>query len=186
MDITKKHIFPQWMECEKQDEISRQLNSLSTDDLIALWNEYCNDNENNDLVIYLNNSEFFQLYSNDVFEAVRAISYGSYSYCDKFVLIDAECNLISYSEYDIKTVIKIDDLVEWIIGNSNNDSVEKYIDTDSLEFEFKECLRNTDENFLNDETAIWISEWMDKNVANIIALDWDVIYEVMVADYEQK
>lgn len=91
------------------EAITDYLNGLSDSELVSIHNEYCQEMGYSDDEIFNNDEEFFNTFFNGkVIEAVRAISYGEYSYGHEYVKFNGYGNLESFDnpteEIDIKAI----------------------------------------------------------------------------------
>jgi hypothetical protein len=81
-------------------QIKELLQNLDESKLIELNNIYCQYNRIDNNIIHLNNSEFFESLNWSNYRLAQAISYGSYNFNHKYVKINSNYNLISYSEFN--------------------------------------------------------------------------------------
>ena len=89
--------------------ITDQINEMTDSQLVDLNNAYCQSAGYSDNEIYSNDEEFFEIFfANRVIEAVRAVSYGDYSYQHEYVKFNGYGNLESFN------YVNTDDLVESI------------------------------------------------------------------------
>lgn len=88
------------------------LEELDDIKLLEEWNEYCIE-ENPDACIYENDEYFFDEYFQSADDAVRAVCYGDYRYTDTYVIFNGYANLESFSGYDLKDYIYIDELADY-------------------------------------------------------------------------
>jgi len=80
------------------EAITEYLNELSTDDLVAIHNEYCQSCNYSDDEIFNNDEDFFTTYfENNVLGAVRACSYGEFQYSHDYVKFNGYGNLDSFN-----------------------------------------------------------------------------------------
>jgi hypothetical protein len=103
--------------------IIEQINNLSESDLVRLNNLYCIAMNYNNDEIYNNDEDFFDTFFKSTFDAVRAISYGSYVYSDEYVKFDGYGNLVSFN------YMSVDMLCESV------ETIAKYISENPTEFE---------------------------------------------------
>ena len=78
------------------------------------------------LAVYENDDEFFQIYfESKVMEAVRAVSYGDYSYLDDYVRFNGYGNIESLSEREWHQELEdeADDIVEQYLEMVEDGSV---------------------------------------------------------------
>ena len=92
--------------------IIKQLEKLTNDELLTIHNEYCNENNCLDNMIFENDEEFFEIHFSSTLNAVRAVSFGEYEYQDKYVRFDGYANLESSNYVD--EFADIDELASWI------------------------------------------------------------------------
>lgn len=113
-----------------KNNLVEQLKDLSIDDKISLIsniNGY--DGYFEDLRVYQNDEEFFEVFfNNKVMEAVRAVCYGEYYYSDHLVRFDAYGNLESLSKYRFEEEFdsQVEEIAKWIQENENNIDLEYY------------------------------------------------------------
>ena len=90
---------------------------------------------------YENDDDFFNTYfSNNVIEAVRAVSFGDYNYSDDYVRFDAYENLESASEYEYYSELEnyADEIAERyleLVERVDIDDVAEVIDEEDLDIE---------------------------------------------------
>lgn len=93
------------------------------------------------LEYYENDDDFFNTYfSNNVIEAVRAVSFGDYNYSDDYVRLDAYGNLESASEYEYYSELEnyADEIAERyleLVESGDIDDVAEVIDEEDLDVE---------------------------------------------------
>ncbi len=93
-----------------------------------------------------NDDEFFNIYySNNVIEAVRAVSYGEYSYYDDFVKLNDLGNLESIDKfklanllnnelkYIIDEILQSDYLVSHLINHNNDNTIVDILKSESMD-----------------------------------------------------
>ena len=106
-------------------------------DMVAYVNSYDGSLEN--LEYYENDDDFFNTYfSNNVIEAVRAVSFGDYNYSDDYVRLDAYGNLESASEYEYYSELEnyADEIAERyleLVESGDIDDVADVIDEEDLD-----------------------------------------------------
>ena len=72
------------------------LNSVDTDELVRMHNQYCENCNDPDGRIESNDDEFFEtFFSGDVVGAVRAIAYGNYYYMHGWIKFNGYANLVT-------------------------------------------------------------------------------------------
>lgn len=108
-------------------------------DMVSQVNSYDGSLEN--LEYYENDDDFFNTYfSNNVIEAVRAVSFGDYNYSDDYVRLDAYGNLESASEYEYYSELEnyADEIAERyleLVESGDIDDVAEVIDEEDLDIE---------------------------------------------------
>lgn len=108
-------------------------------DMVVYVNSYDGSLEN--LEYYENDDDFFNTYfSNNVIEAVRAVSFGDYNYSDDYVRIDAYGNLESASKYEYYSELEnyADEIAERyldLVESGDIDDVVEVIDEEDLDVE---------------------------------------------------
>jgi hypothetical protein len=101
------------MEKNKEDVIEF-LKNLDSEDLVNLSNEFSQNNSFFDNEIYINDSEFFELFfTNDSYNLAQRICYGNYHTNEKFVKFNGYGNLESF-DY-VGNYIDFDMIAEAII-----------------------------------------------------------------------
>jgi len=96
------------------EEVLEYLETLDDSDTIAAHNQYCQNNRYED-EIYNNDEYFFNEYFlNNVIAAVRAVSYGEYSYGHEYVKFNGYGNLESFSSPSkhVDLTAKANDILE--------------------------------------------------------------------------
>lgn len=108
-------------------------------DMVVYVNGYDGSLEN--LEYYENDDDFFNTYfSDNVIEAVRAVSFGDYNYSDDYVRLDAYGNLESASEYEYYSELEnyADEIAERyleLVESGDIDDVAEVIDEEDLDVE---------------------------------------------------
>jgi len=109
--------------------ITDQINEMTDSQLVDLNNAYCQSAGYSDNEIYSNDEDFFEIcFSNRIIEAVRAVSYGDYSYQHEYVKFNGFGNLESFNN------VNTDDLVESIEIIAIY-AIENQLDFDMLDFD---------------------------------------------------
>ena len=99
------------------------------------------DSSLENLEYYENDDDFFNTYfSNNVIEAVRAVSFGDYNYSDDYVRLDAYGNLESASEYEYYSELEnyADEIAERyleLVESGDIYDVAEVIDEEDLDME---------------------------------------------------
>lgn len=115
------------MEEKRFEWFKERFNELSSSEKINLYNDYC-DNNNNDSRFYSFDEEFFDIFFTSSFDAARATYYGNISWSDEYIRFDNIGNLESLSEYQI--ISEAEDNLEYIY---EWDGVSEYIDMSEFE-----------------------------------------------------
>jgi len=118
----KKEDFITKLKMSKGQPANVILNSLSTDNVVSLWNEYCSANGNECNTIYHNNQEFFNTESyfnsnfSTVYDIIKAVAKGDYNITDKYVCFDDYGTLISFNGLDERnSPFSSNELLEWLV-----------------------------------------------------------------------
>lgn len=99
------------------------------------------DSSLENLEYYENDDDFFNTYfSNNVIEAVRAVSFGDYNYSDDYVRLDDYGNLESASKYEYYSELEnyADEIAERyleLVESGNIYDVAEVIDEEDLDIE---------------------------------------------------
>ena len=105
---------------------NKVIDSYSNKELIDKWNEYCVEKFDPNSQIYVNNTDFLDLFSKE--DLVSNICYGEYSINDDYVTLDGygDFKTSNYPE----DLISKEKLADWIVRNSlrNSSELDAYID----------------------------------------------------------
>lgn len=84
------------------EKFTEEFNNLSSNNKIAIYNEYCLEHGDSDKMLYDFDEEFFEMaFGNDPIEAARATFFGNIqNWSDEYIRFNAYGNLESLSEYD--------------------------------------------------------------------------------------
>ena len=122
--------------------IVKNASDLDANQLREMVNEVNSwDSSLENLEYYENDDDFFNTYfSNNVIEAVRAVSFGDYNYSDDYVRLDAYGNLESASEYEYYSELEnyADEIAERyleLVESGDIDDVAEVIDEEDLDIE---------------------------------------------------
>lgn len=82
------------------------------------------------LRVYDNDEDFFSMYSDNVMEVVRAISYGNYNYNDDYVRLNGYGNLESIDSYDYDKLLEEskEEIIDAAIDNLDESEVMDILD----------------------------------------------------------
>ena len=119
-----------------KEAVLEYLEGLDNEDLVAVHNQYCEEENYPDDRIESNDDNFFEgNFSGDILAAVRAVSFGDYNYSHSYIKFNGYANLETTN-----------DPSEWIdipsIANSILESPEVY----DIELEDKEVEEETTED----------------------------------------
>lgn len=105
--------------------VTEALNTLPDDDVIQLWNKYCDETSNGDN-IYLNNDEFIMNYLPDDKSELCSLLTNSkeYNLRDCYVWYNGYGNLESDDDFNTSNAFDIDDLADWLIRDTRGDIEE--------------------------------------------------------------
>ena len=79
-----------------REAVIEYLEGLDDNELVSIWNEHCQSSGSGDDEIYSNDEDFFNtFFDGKVIEAIRAVSYGEYSYNHEWVIFNGYANLES-------------------------------------------------------------------------------------------
>lgn len=89
---------------------------LKQDNLIDLWNDYCNDNRLYDDTIHSNDEFFFENFK--PMDIAQGVNLGSWRYSDDYIKVDVYGYFYSFSyKSEIMEHIDLDPFVDWVIEN---------------------------------------------------------------------
>lgn len=114
---------------EKLVELFR--NTMDEDDLMELWNEYCDQVCHYDEKVFINDEYFFEENFSSIYEAVERVTSGSYSTCDSFVKFDIYGDLESF--YYVSEEVDLDSLADWLFEDVLNFKLLLNYDGDLVE-----------------------------------------------------
>lgn len=102
-----------------REAIIEYLEGLDDSELVSIWNEHCQSINDIDNEIYLNDEEFFNtFFDGRIIEAVRAVSYGEYSYNHEWVIFNGYANLESSD--DPTEWVNLSEIADDILENEQN------------------------------------------------------------------
>jgi len=167
----KKEDFITKLKMSKIQSASDILNSLSTDDVVALWNEYCSTTGNECNTIYHNNQEFFNTdyyfnsNSSTVYDVIKAVSKGDYTITDKYVCFDDYDTLISFNGIDERNSPYLyNELLEWLVDKKTYlvdeksvqfDIISNYIDWFTSDEDERKRLKESAELYVDEDHALY-------------------------------
>ena len=96
----------------------------SVEDLMTLWNEYCNENSMWDDYLAHNDEDFLGNFT--PLEIAQKVSFGDYNYHDDFITFDGNGNFKTLNYWsEILDYIDLDEMIDWI--NLNDLELEDLI-----------------------------------------------------------
>ena len=102
-----------------EDTLNGVLDSMSIDDIIVVWNEYCQRDKYYDSTIFRNDPSFFMdNYSEDsMWSLVKHISHGNYNSNDNYVVYSTQTGNLHSFDYLCDTYCPYDQssLIDWLI-----------------------------------------------------------------------
>jgi hypothetical protein len=115
--------------------IIEEIDSFNTGQLVQLNNIYCDESGYPDDQIYSNDANFFADYCNgNIMEAVRAVSYGYYTYTHDWVKINGYGNLETMEYLDSGDLCEsVDTIAEHVAENFSDYDYLFDIDQDDEE-----------------------------------------------------
>ena len=115
------------------EKFTEEFNNLSSNEKIAIYNEYCSEHGNSDNMLHDFDEEFFEMaFGNDPIEAARATFFGDIqNWSDEYIRFNGYGNLESLNEYDAVEEAEdhVDDIYEY------EDVWEDYIEDEEDEDE---------------------------------------------------
>lgn len=146
-------------------------NASELKDIVSELNSW--DGSLDDLRVYSNDEEFFDMFfSNNTYEAIRAVSYGEFNYTDDYVTFNVYGNLKSMNEWEYEEMLKdsIDDIIECLKENIDNISVDSEVEllvrTSSIEIKevtFEQFNEENKTELTSEMTIDEIKETLDEN-----------------------
>ena len=95
------------------DEIKALLlDETHDDDLMELWNDYCDDVGFVDDMVFRNDEETLSMICDSFMSLAQRITYGNYNYSHEYVKLNGYANLESADL--MEWLITVDDLAEWL------------------------------------------------------------------------
>ena len=88
----------------------------SVQDLMTLWNEYCNENSMWDDYLEHNDDDFLSRFT--PLEIAQKVSYGDYNYTDDFITFDGRGNFKTLHYWsELLDYIDLDAMIDWVNDN---------------------------------------------------------------------
>ena len=119
-----------------EDKINAALDATPTDDLVSIWNEYCNKANCMDNYIYYNTPMFFEenYHEGALYDLVKDIFYGRWYSSATFVKYSQQTGHLVSFDYLSQDVSPYDQssLVDWLIRTYGDDleSIGEFIGAD--------------------------------------------------------
>lgn len=103
------------------EQITKQINELDTNNLIALNNAYCREINDTDSEIFNNDDEFFDMFfEGKPNEAVRAAHFGDYNWSHEYVRFNGHGNLESLNYFEVSDLCEYPaQIAEYAISNQS-------------------------------------------------------------------
>ena len=154
--------------------------STSMDDVVKVWNEYC-EKSNKDERIYPNDEYNLNELFSSVGEFARSARYGDFHFAQKYMTFNGYGNIVTFNTINnVNCPIDVDALANYLIKNGDTYNI---IDSDELENSF------LDEYFPNAEDFDKAEEIADKlnedEEINYLTDEWDKIAEAIKAHWEE-
>lgn len=106
----------------KIDLIINQIENLSSDELMKLNNLYIEKRNYSDNEIFLNDEDFFQTFFQDnIVEAVRAVSFGDFTFMHRYVKFNGYGNLESLYDITVNNLVETPEtMAEYALENDDD------------------------------------------------------------------
>lgn len=154
--------FKTYKEFEKE-----MIDDLDNDEKLDLYNQYCENNNDYDSMLYKNNDKFLKyIFDNNlkiiISGLAKAIAYGDYKYSDEYVKVNGYGDLQSY--YNLNEALKdnfVDsELIDFITENKNIDFENLYIEY--IDNTLKEAKKSMSKDEFSEALKEYTSEEMIK------------------------
>lgn len=110
----------------------QHLETLTSDDLVSIHNQYCQNHGCGDDEIYGNDEDFFEICFSTKLEAVRAVAYGEYNYTHDHVRFNWYGNVESFDTFSVSDMVESPETIaQDIIDNPRDYS--HVIDLDDID-----------------------------------------------------
>lgn len=143
------------------------IDDLDNDEKLDLYNQYCENNNDYDSMLYKNNDKFLKyIFDNNlkiiISGLAKAIAYGDYKYSDEYVKVNGYGDLQSY--YNLNEALKdnfVDsELIDFITENKNIDFENLYIEY--IDNTLKEAKKSMSKDEFSEALKEYTSEEMIK------------------------
>lgn len=89
---------------------------LDVNDVVTLWNEYCDANDYYDDKVYNNDEDFLELFS--PLEIAQKVSYGDYTYTDDYIIFNGLANFVTFNYMsELIQHIDLEAMIDWMNDN---------------------------------------------------------------------
>jgi hypothetical protein len=88
------------------------INEIDGDELMELWNSYCDEINAHDNMVYYNDEETLQIICDDYMSVAQKITYGKYNYAHEYLTLNGYANFES-ADF-VAWLITVDDLAGWL------------------------------------------------------------------------
>lgn len=159
--------FKTYKEFEKE-----MIDDLDNDEKLDLYNQYCENNNDYDSMLYKNNDKFLKyIFDNNlkiiISGLAKAIAYGDYKYSDEYVKVNGYGDLQSY--YNLNEALKdnfVDsELIDFITENKNIDFEDLYIEY--IDNTLKEAKKSMSKDEFSEALKEYTSEEMIKKYLDV-------------------
>lgn len=159
--------FKTYKEFEKE-----MIDDLDNDEKLDLYNQYCENSNDYDSILYKNNDKFLEyIFDNHLIIIInglaRAVAYGDYKYSDEYVKVNGYGDLQSY--YNLNEALKdnfVDsELIDFITENKNIDFEDLYIEY--IDNTLKEAKKSMSKDEFSEALKEYTSEEMIKKYPDV-------------------
>lgn len=121
-----------------RDQIKEIIGDAGEYQIIAAWNNWCeNENYGDDTVYNNDNDTYTMLFGEDIDAALRAASYGEYTYTHEYCCLDGYGNLVTFNYIcDSNCPIDTDTLVDYF--EEHEDELGDWFDFNPDDYEEEE------------------------------------------------
>lgn len=122
----------------KREEIKNLITNSISSAIVWAWNHVCQENNDYDNEVFENEeTKLNEVFSNNVYAALRSAFYGDYDYTDSFCCFDGYGDLVSFDYYDSEnSPIDIEEIVDYF--EKNQSELPEFFDVDIEDYE-EEC-----------------------------------------------
>ena len=117
-----------------REQIAEIIENSNADERVNAWNYICNETCDYDGEIYTNDNDTYELLFASMDDALRAASYGNYTYTDEYCCLNAYGNLDTFSYfYEGNCPLDTDFMVDYF--EEHQYELEDWFDFDPDEYE---------------------------------------------------